>query len=202
MGSKPVWDYGVSDITMPALNNNTTTTTTTTAHISTIPTGTVASSCQTSVPDYKTLRQQNFSTITEYYNNLLSNYTKNYTDYTTQKNSTNVNDRTYAETNLKPKITDYNTQMIAISKTVIDSVDRDTDLILDQKNQLLEKTTKVDNLINDIKMLKDKDSELLILFIPCFSVNYSCFSSKKLKRAKRLKIEILCSKMIQSACNQ
>jgi hypothetical protein len=130
---------------------------------STIPTGTIATSCQTSIPDYKTLRQENFSSINDYYNNLLDTYTKSYTDYTTQKNSPNVNDRAYAETTLKPKVTDYNNQLIAISKAVIDSVDQDTDLIIEQKNQLQEKTSKVENLTNEIKMLKDKDDELLIV---------------------------------------
>jgi hypothetical protein len=161
MTSTSILDFRVSDITMPALNPLTTTAHT--ARISTIPTGTVASSCQTSFPDYRTLRQQNFSTITEYYNNLLSNYTKNYTDYTTQKNSININDRTYAETTLKPNIDDYNKQMITISKAVIDSVDRDTDLIIDQKNHLQQKTTEVETLTNEIKILTDKDNELLIL---------------------------------------
>jgi hypothetical protein len=130
---------------------------------STIPTGTVSSSCQTSIPDYRTLRQENFTTINNYYNDLLTNYTNNYTEYTTQKNSSNVNDRTYAETTLKPKVTNYNNQMITITKTVIDSVDRDTDLILDQKNQLQNKTSEVENLTNEMKMLKDKDTELLVL---------------------------------------
>ena len=130
---------------------------------SSIPTGTVSSSCQTSIPDYRTLRQQNFTTINNYYNDLLTNYTNNYTDYTTQKNSSNINDRTYAETTLKPKVTNYNNQMITITKTVIDSVDRDTDLILDQKNQLQNKTSEVENLTNELKILKDKDTELLIL---------------------------------------
>lgn len=74
-----------------------------TTRSSTIPTGTIAGSCQESVPDYKTLRSQNFNTINNYYQDLLNNYTKNYTDYTTQKNSSNINDRTYAETTLKPK---------------------------------------------------------------------------------------------------
>jgi ATP-dependent Zn protease len=46
---------------------------------------------------------------------------------------------------------------------MIDSVDRDTDLILDQKNQLLTKTTEVDTLSNDIKNLKDENKELTIL---------------------------------------
>jgi hypothetical protein len=130
---------------------------------STIPTGTIATSCQTSIPDYKTLRQENFGSINDYYNNLLDTYTKSYTDYTTQKNSPNVNDRAYAETTLKPKVTDYNNQLIAISKAVIDSVDQDTDLIIEQKNQLQEKTSKVETLTNEIKMLKDKDDELLIV---------------------------------------
>ena len=128
-----------------------------------LPTGMITTTCQTTVPDYKTLRQENLDTINKYYNNLLSNYTKSYTEYTTQKNSSNINDRTYAELTLKPQTVDYNNQMIAISKTVINSVDQDIDLILDQKNQLQEKTSEVENLTNDIKLLTDKNNDLIIL---------------------------------------
>lgn len=128
-----------------------------------IPTEINISSCQTNLPNYKTLRQQNINKINDYYNNLLTNYTANYTSYVKQKNSLNVNDRAYAETTLKPKTVAYNNQMIAISKAVINSVDQDTDLILDQKNQLQSKTAILDNLTDDIKLLKDKDNDLTIL---------------------------------------
>lgn len=123
----------------------------------------LSDSCQTVVLDYTVLRKQNFNTINDYYNNLLSKYTTNYSAYTTQTNSSNQNDRTNAAVNLKGIVADLNTQMIAVSKAMIDSVDRDTDLILDQKNQLQKQTTTVDALNHDIKLLKDENDELITL---------------------------------------
>ena len=123
----------------------------------------LSDSYQTVVLDYAVLRKKNFNTINDYYNNLLSKYTTNYSAYTTQTNSSNQNDRTNAAVNLKGIVADLNTQMIAVSKAMIDSVDRDTDLILDQKNQLQKKTTTVDALNHDIKLLKDENDELITL---------------------------------------
>lgn len=122
-----------------------------------------ASSCQVYIPDYNVLRKQNVSKINEYYNNLLTSYTKNYTDYTTQSVSSNVNDRTYANTTLKPKVADYNTQVINVSQSYINNINQDVDLILEQKNQLQSKTTKIDTLIDNIKLLKDNDTDMRIL---------------------------------------
>lgn len=118
--------------------------------------------CQINIPDYNVLRQEKLNKINKYYNDLLSSYTKNYSDFSTQKISANINDRTYAETTLKPKVSDYNQQMINVSKNLINTVNRDTDLIVDQKNQLKEKTKKVDDLKDDIKVLTVKDKELNI----------------------------------------
>jgi hypothetical protein len=118
--------------------------------------------CQINIPDYNVLRLEKLNKINKYYNDLLSSYTKNYTDYSTQKISANINDRTYAETTLKPKVSDYNQQMINVSKNLINTVNRDTDLIVDQKNQLKEKTKTVDDLKDDIKVLTLKDKELNI----------------------------------------
>ena len=86
---------------------------------------TEASSCNIAIPDYKTLRQTNITKINDYYNTLLASYTKNYTDYSTQSVSQNVNDRTYADTTLKPQVANYNTQIINLSQSMIDSVDKD-----------------------------------------------------------------------------
>lgn len=116
--------------------------------------------CQINIPDYNVLRQQNLNKINKYYNDLLGSYTSNYTNYSAQKISANINDRTYAETTLKPKISDYNQQMINVSKNMINTVNRDTDLIVNQKNQLKEKIKIVDDLNNDIKVLTAKDKEL------------------------------------------
>jgi hypothetical protein len=112
-------------------------------------------SCDIAIPDYTVLRQQNLDKINNYYNTLLSSYTQNYRDYTTQSASTNVNDRTYANTTLKPKVQNYNTQIINVSQ--------DTDLIMQQKDQLQDKTNQIDTLMNNIKLLKEKDNEMNIL---------------------------------------
>lgn len=118
--------------------------------------------CQINIPDYNVLRLQKLNKINQYYRDLLSSYTKNYSDYSTQKISANINDRTYAETTLKQNVSNYNQQMINVSKNMINDVNRDTDLIVDQKNQLKEKTQKVDDLRDDIKVLTAKDKDLNI----------------------------------------
>jgi hypothetical protein len=122
-----------------------------------------SSSCNIAIPDYTTLRQQNIDKINTYYNSLLSSYTQNYKDYSTQSASTNVNDRTYANTTLKPKVQNTNTQLINVSKSMIGNVNQDTDLIMQQKDELLEKTRKIDTIMNNIQLLKDKDSEMTVL---------------------------------------
>lgn len=121
------------------------------------------SSCNITIPDYTTLRQQNLDKINAYYNTLLSSYTQNYKDFSTQSASTNVNDRTYANTTLKPKVQEYNTQIITVSQAMIDNVNQDTDLIMSQKNELLDKTHKIDTIMNNIVLLKDKDNEMSVL---------------------------------------
>lgn len=120
-------------------------------------------SCQISVPDYSVLRQQNISKINGYYSTLLESYTKNYNDFTTQQTSQNINDRQYANSTLKPKVADYNTQIINLSQALINTVNQDTDLIMEQKNQLQKKTLDVDSLMSNINLLKDKDTEMTVL---------------------------------------
>ena len=122
-----------------------------------------SSSCNIAIPDYTTLRQQNMDKINTYYNSLLSSYTKNYKDYSNQSASTNVNDRTYANATLKPKVQNSNTQLINVSQSMINNVNQDTDLIMQQKNELLEKTHKIDTIMNNIQLLKDKDNEMTVL---------------------------------------
>ena len=128
----------------------------------TIPTQLGNESCNTPL-EYSVVRKNNLNKITEYYNTLLNEYSKTYTDYASQSNSVNTNDRTYAETTLKPKTEAYNTQIINLSKELIDTVNKDTDLILDQKNELETKTQKIDTLMNDIKLLKQKNTDLSII---------------------------------------
>ena len=107
-------------------------------------------------PNYSSLRKDNIDKIKTYYNKLLDEYTKAYTEYTTNKNSTIVADREDAEAILKPRAEEYNTQIINLSKELITSVNRDTDLILDQKNDLEEKQKQIDTLLKNTKMLKSK----------------------------------------------
>jgi len=119
--------------------------------------------CSVNIPDYSVLRQKNLEKINGYYSTLLDTYTSTYADFNTQLSSANVNDRTYANTKLKPKVENINSQMINLNQEMIDSVNRDTDLILDQKNQLQERTKSIDTLISDITLLKDKDNEMSVL---------------------------------------
>ena len=118
-------------------------------------------SCQAPV-DYSVLRNNNITQITKYYNDLLDEYTKTYADYAQQNVSVNASDRIYADTTLKPKTELYNTQIINLSKELIDNVNKDTDLILDQKNELDLKSQKIDTLMTEIKLLKEKDIDLSI----------------------------------------
>ena len=116
-----------------------------------------------SIPDYNTLRQQNLNKISGYYSQLLSSYTQSYRDYSTQTASANVNDRLYARNTLKPKVDNYNTQLIKVSQNMIDNVNQDTDLILSQKDELTNKTRQIDQMINNITLLKEKDNEMSVL---------------------------------------
>ena len=153
-------------ITIPITIATTTTmpnTISTTTIPSTTATNPAVGNCNIAIPDYTALRQQNLDKINNYYNTLLASYTQNYRDYSTQSASTNVNDRTYANTTLKPKVQNYNTQIINVSQSMIDNVNQDTDLIMEQKNTLQEKTTQIDTLMNNIKLLKEKDNEMNIL---------------------------------------
>jgi len=113
-------------------------------------------------PSYSSLRKDNIDKIKTYYNKLLDNYTKSYTEYTTNKNSAIISDREDAEGILKPRAESYNTQIINLSKELIASVNRDTDLILDQKNDLEEKQQQIDTLLNNTKMLKSKQIDSTI----------------------------------------
>jgi hypothetical protein len=124
---------------------------------------TASGSCNIGIPDYPVLRQQNLDKINTYYNTLLSSYTQSYKDYSSQSASSNVNDRTYANTTLKPKVQNYNTQIINVSQSMIDNVNQDTDLIMQQKDELLTKTRSIDTIMNNINMLKDKDNEMTVL---------------------------------------
>jgi hypothetical protein len=119
--------------------------------------------CSVNIPDYSILRQNNLKKINDYYTTLLETYTTTYADFNTQLSSANVNDRTYANTKLKPKVENTNSQLINLNQEMINSVNRDTDLILDQKNQLQERTKSIDTLISEITLLKDKDNEMSVL---------------------------------------
>ena len=115
------------------------------------------------IPDYSVLRQQKLEKINKYYNTLLSSYTQSLKEYNTNLASSNVNDRTYANTTLQPKVQNNNTQIINLSKEMISNVDQDTELIIKQKDELTTKTRNIDTLLNNIKLLKEKDNEMAIL---------------------------------------
>jgi len=122
-----------------------------------------AQNCNIAIPDYAILRQQNIDKINKYYNSLLSSYTQNYKDYSNQTASSNINDRTYANTTLRPKVQNYNSQLINVSQSMIENVNQDTDLIMQQKNELVDKTHNIDTIMNNIQLLKDKDNEMTVL---------------------------------------
>jgi len=146
--------------------SNITTIPQTTMSGSTAPTGinpSLLDSCQVTIPDYSVLRKQNILKINDYYNTLLSSYTKNYSDYSTQFASSNINDKTYANTTLKPKVSDYNKQIINLSQTMINSVNQDNELINLQKTELSSKMAEIDSLISNLSILKDKNNEMTVL---------------------------------------
>ena len=116
----------------------------------------------TNPPNYSIVRKQKIDKITNYYNDLLKEYTKLYTEYTLESNSLESDARTYAETTLKPKVEAYNSQIINLSKELINTVNRDTELILDQKTDLETKGKNIDTLMKKIKMLKNKKTDLSI----------------------------------------
>jgi hypothetical protein len=134
---------------------------------SAVPTGTLMSAggSQACSPplDYELLRQQNLKKITEYYQTLLNTYTTSYVNYSTQSSSLNSNDRTFATTSLKPQIEAYNNQIINLSKTLIETVNKDNDLILDQITELNNKNKAIEKIMNELKLLKEKNIDENIL---------------------------------------
>ena len=123
---------------------------------------TQSKTCDTPL-DYALVRKNNITTITKQYQDLLSTYTKTYADYSIQLASTNPSDKANAELILKPQTEAYNTQIINISTELLKSVNTDTDLIVEQTKELEKQAKKLDILMNDIKLLKDKSTELKIL---------------------------------------
>lgn len=125
-------------------------------------TGATGASCDVYIPNYETLRQQNLEKVNAYYDTLLSSYTSTYTDYATQSRGTK-NDQIYANTTLLPKYTNYNNQLINLSQSMINNVNQDMDLIAAQKDELATKISQIDTMMNNIKLLKDKDTEMTVL---------------------------------------
>ena len=123
----------------------------------------VSEKCSNATPlNYSIVRKQKIDKITNYYSDLLKEYAKAYTEYTLDSNSLESDARTYAETTLKPKVEAYNSQIIKLSKELIDTVNRDTELILTQKTELETKAKNSDTLMKEIKMLKSKKTDLSI----------------------------------------
>lgn len=112
--------------------------------------------------DYAVVRKNNIAAITQHYQDLLSTYTKAYTDYSTNNVSSNKNDNDYARLTLLPQTEAYNTQIINISSELMKSVNKDTELILEQTKELEANDKKIDSLMDDIKLLREKITELKI----------------------------------------
>ena len=112
--------------------------------------------------DYAVVRKNNIAKITEHYEYLLNTYTKAFTDYTTQNASTNKSDKDNARLILKPQTEAYNTQLLNICRGLMLSVNKDTDLIVEQTQELEKKSKHLDSLMDDIQLLKDKSSELKV----------------------------------------
>jgi len=112
--------------------------------------------------DYAIVRKNNIAKITTHYQKLLDTYTKTYIDYSTNNSSSKQPDRDYARLTLKPQTEAYNTQIINISKELMDSVNKDTDLIVEQTIELENNSKQLDKLMNDIKLLRDKSEDLKI----------------------------------------
>ena len=114
------------------------------------------------IPDYTVLRQQNLDKVNAYYSKLLGDYTSTYNQYATQSKGTK-SDQMDANTRLLPKYTNYNSQLINLSQSMINGVNQDMDLIAAQKDELTTKTRQIDTIMNNINLLKDKDHEMTVL---------------------------------------
>lgn len=119
----------------------------------------VADSCNLNLPNYEDVRDKNIKTINDYYDDLLTQYTKNYSDYS-RNSSGNASDRSYAETQLKPKTTSLNNQIIKLNQQMIDSINIDNDAIITLKNQLEDKKQRIND--NIVLINKLKENKLII----------------------------------------
>ena len=128
------------------------------------PAGTPSSNSQTcNTPlDYAVVRQNNIAKITAHYQSLLNSYTKAYSEYATNNASTLKNDNDYARLTLLPQTEAYNKQIINISSELIKSVNKDTDLIVEQTKVLEDKNSQLNKIMDDIKILREKNAELKI----------------------------------------
>lgn len=117
-------------------------------------------SCEINIPDYKTVREQNIKKINDYYTNLLESYSKDYKDYQQQSDSYNINDRTYAESKIKPRMMEYGQQFYKVNQSLIEKVNGETDLIADQKKELLDKKANVSALTEELDAMKKKDKQM------------------------------------------
>lgn len=140
------------------MNTTTTTTTTSISTSSSKPNDENVDTCP-EIKDYENLRAENFQKIDTYYRDLLKKYTDAYTEYASNAESINDNDKTYATTILSPKVAAINNQIITLTQKLIDNVNTDTDLILEQKNELDKKNSVIDNLISTNDQIKKQLKE-------------------------------------------
>lgn len=112
--------------------------------------------------DYSDVRKQKIDKITKYYKDLFDEYTNIFTEYSTDIESQDADDRTYANITLRPKGIAYNNQIINLTKKLMNTINTDTELILDQKNELDSKSQNIETLLSEIKILKSKKTDLSI----------------------------------------
>ena len=136
------------------------TSTTTQAKPTAVP-ASINQTCKTPL-DYAVVRKNNIAKITAQYQSLLDSYTKAYTEYSKNNVSSRPSDIEYAKLTLKPQTEAYNTQIINISRELMNSVNKDTDLIVEQTKEYEKKTQKLNNVLDDIKLLREKNAELKI----------------------------------------
>lgn len=112
--------------------------------------------------DYSDVRKKKIDKITKYYKDLFDEYTNIFTEYSTDIQSQDADDRTYANITLRPKGIAYNNQIINLTKKLMSTINTDTELILDQKNELDLNSKNIEKLLAEIKILKNKKTDLLI----------------------------------------
>jgi uncharacterized protein (UPF0305 family) len=104
--------------------------------------------------DYNTLRNANWDNIDKYYQKLLTDYTNKYQQYTSGLSSTNKNDQEYARY-LQSSVNDYKNQLINVYQETLNILDKNDEIIREQKRITEELEKENDKLIASIAKLKN-----------------------------------------------